>query len=278
MNNTAFNKILLTLLFLLLLTPIVASFLLDLQEKKAEEILIKQEENNQKVIQKMREDVKLRIYLIGKFEPSEQEDFDIIPLKYNIAGYKMYLKKEALNAFSQMADLAIKDGVELNITSATRNFDYQKNLWNNKWDGITLVEGDDLSQSIQNEKERFEKILDYSAVPGTSRHHWGTEIDINSVTPKFFETEEGEKVYTWLNKNASLFGFCQTYNLKGSLRSTGYNEEKWHWSYLPLARKFTEDYKRLITDKNIVGFKGDEHVTSFDLINDYVLGINKECL
>ncbi len=263
---------------LLVLVPYFTSDFLDIRQEK------ENEENYQKIlreeaaIKKAKEDIEKKIYLTGKFDPSKRKDFTLVPLKYAIAGYNMYLRKEALDAFEKMAETAEKEDIELNITSATRNFAYQKDLWNGKWKGTIFVDGKDLSKSIPDGQERFEKILNYSAVPGTSRHHWGTEIDINSVTPKFFETEEGEKVYTWLVKNAPLFGFCETYNEKNDFRLTGYNEEKWHWSYLPLSRDFTREYKRLITNEDIDGFDGDEYVPSFDLINDYVLSINPECL
>ncbi len=96
-----------------------------------------------------------------------------MPDKYNIGGYKMYLRKETLTAFIKMAEKAKEDGVVLKIISATRNFNYQKSLWDKKWTGYTLVEGKDLSKSIPDGLERFKKILEYSAAPTTSRHHWG---------------------------------------------------------------------------------------------------------
>lgn len=120
--------------------------------------------------------------------------------------------------------------------------------------------------------------MEYSAVPGTSRHHWGTDIDINNSTPPYFDSEKGELEYAWLVKNAPLFGFCQPYTLKGTARPTGYNEEKWHWSYLPLAKTFTQEYKNLIKDGDIKEFLGDEYVSGQDLINKHVLGINPDCL
>jgi len=75
-----------------------------------------------------------------------------------------------------------------------------------------------------------------------------------------------------------MHGFCQTYNSRGNIRSTGYNEEKWHWSYLPLAKDFTKRYKELIKEEDLKGFLGDEYVSSVDLINNYVLAINPDCI
>jgi len=242
------------------------------------------ETNEQKILkeqlaqEKAIENAERKIYLTGKFDPAQKKDFVLIPEELNISGYKMYLRKETLNAFLKMRNIAKQDGIDLKIASATRNFDYQKNLWNNKWTGYTLVDGQDLSKSILDESERFKKILEYSAVPGTSRHHWGTDIDLNNANPEYFDTSEGERVYYWLARNASSFGFCQTYALKSSIQATGYKEEKWHWSYLPLAKVFTQEYKNLITAENLKGFDGDVYVPEFDLINDYVLSINPDCL
>jgi LAS superfamily LD-carboxypeptidase LdcB len=278
-------KLIFALFFLIFISlPIFISSFLDFKEQKINEI------NNQKILQEelalkeAEKKIQKKIYLMGKFDPSTRKDFVLIPTIYTIYQNKMYLRKETLDAFLKMRDAAELDGIDLKIASATRNFVYQKNIWNNKWTGITLVNGKDLSKSIPNSLERFKKILEYSAVPGTSRHHLGTDIDINDANQKYFESKLGKETYEWLSKHASQFGFCQPYNLKSSIDNgisvgrQGYNEEKWHWSYLPLAKTFTEEYKNLIKNEDIEGFLGDENVTGQDLINNYVLSINPTCL
>lgn len=273
------QKILLSLItfffIFLLLTPYFTTDFMDLRQKKENEEI---ELAKKAAIRKAQEEAKEKIYLLGKFDPAQMENFVEVPEQYNISGHKIYLREQALYAFSKMAEIALKNNVDLKIASATRNFDYQKDIWEKKWSGTTLVEKKDLSKSIPDGKERFEKILEYSAVPGTSRHHWGTDIDINAATPEYFKTDEGEKVYEWLTKNAFLFGFCQTYAQKGSERQIGYSEEKWHWSYLPLSRTFMQEYKNLIKDTDISRFDGDEYVEGENIINNYVLGINPDCI
>lgn len=255
--------------FVLLLIPIVSSSLLDLGQKKIERELSEQA----KIAQEMEE----KIYLTGKFDPSARRDFVLVQSEDSVTGNRIYLRKETYTAFRAMQDTAGEARVELKIASGTRNFDYQKNIWDKKWLGYTRVEGYDLSKTIPEEKERFKKILEYSAAPGTSRHHWGTDIDINNANPEYFETEEGKKVYGWLHQNASFFGFCQTYNVKGGDRSTGYSEEKWHWSYMPLSRNFLQRYGDLIKESDIGGFLGEESAP-LNLIDNYVLGINPKCV
>ena len=272
-SKNTLKRILPALAFILLLIPIATSSLFNLQQKKANEMILEQ-----KRAQKEAEENTLKkIYLTGKFDPAQRDDFATVPAEYDIGGYKMYLRKETLKAFLDMAEAAAQENIKLSITSATRNFDSQRDLWNNKWNGITDIYGQDESAKTEGE-ERFNKILEHIAVPGTSRHHWGTEIDINGPTLDYFTTEQGKKEYGWLSKNAPMFGFCQTYNFKGSNRIVGYNEEKWHWSYLPLSKNFTQEYKNLIKDSAISGFDGDQYVSGKDLINNYVLSINPDCL
>ncbi len=269
-------KLILSFIFLAFISmPVFTFSLLDYEQGKKNELLEHQILEKELVKQKEKEQ---KIYLMGQFEPAERDDFLAVPAEYNVGEYKMYLKEETLEAFLKMREAAEKDKVDLKIASATRNFIYQKNIWNNKWNGIILVDGKNLSKSTPSGLERFQKILEYSAVPGTSRHHWGTDVDINDANPEYFDEEKGKKEYVWLVQNASKFNFCQPYNLKSSERSTGYNEEKWHWSYLPLAKTFTQEYKNLIKEKDIVGFSGDKYVLQLDLINNYVLGINPDCI
>jgi LAS superfamily LD-carboxypeptidase LdcB len=247
---------------------------LNFREGKINEI------NYQKFLQKEREaqeKIEKKNYLMGKFNPSTREDFVLIPTEYTTDKSTMYLRKETLDAFLKMHDAAAKDKIDLKIASATRNFNYQKDFWNKIWTGASLLNKENLAKSILDNQKRFKKILEYVAVPGTSRHHFGTDIDLNGGNASYFNSEVGKKEYAWLVKNAFLFGFCQPYNLKGEDRTTGYNEEKWHWSYFPLAKNFTQEYKNLVKDEDIKGFLGDENVAGKDLINNYVLDINPDC-
>lgn len=265
-------------LILLIFIPYFTTDFLDLRQKKEKEEnhqrLLKEEE----ALKQAKKDAKEKIYLLGKFDPIKREDFVLIPAKHTLGGNKMYLRKETYAAFLRMKESALLEKIDLQIVSATRNFDYQKILWNNKWTGVTFVDGKDLSKSIPDGLGRFKKILEYSSVPGISRHHWGTEIDINDANPEYFETQKGKEVYEWLTQNAPLFGFCQPYNSKEDSKRTGFNEEKWHWSYLPLAKDFSKRYKELIKDTDINGFLGEEYVPSLNLINDYIFSINPACL
>jgi D-alanyl-D-alanine carboxypeptidase len=211
-------------------------------------------------------------YLLGRFDPATDSRFTQ-PTSLYAQGSAVngYLRKETYEAFQNMAKAAKRDGVNLVIISATRNFDSQKKIWENKWNGRTKVEGKDLT-SISDLKKRARLILLYSSMPGTSRHHWGTDIDLNSLNNNYFLTGDGLKIYQWLLAHASEYGFCQPYTSKANGRK-GYEEEKWHWSYLPLSKIFLEEYKKQILYSDLGGFQGSEQASSLQILTDYVDGV-----
>lgn len=216
--------------------------------------------------------------LMGKINPAKHPDFILIERKH-ASRNGMYMRKAAYAAFQRMAIAAQKEGVRLIIKSATRPFASQKVIWEGKWTGKRLVDGgQDLSKTIPDPQQRALKILEYSSMPGTSRHHWGTDIDLNAFTNDYFAKGKGLKEYEWLSANAATYGFCQTYTAKGPDRPYGYEEEKWHWSYLPIAQTLTQQYKLRLNDEAISGFWGAETAPQIEVVRKYVLGINPACL
>lgn len=215
--------------------------------------------------------------LMGKFKPSEHPDFVKLDNKYTDKP-NLYLRKATYESYKKMHAAAKADGINFTIRSATRNFNYQKGIWERKWTGKTKVEGgQDLSKTTPPNAERAKKILLYSSMPGTSRHHWGTDIDLNSFSNKYFESGKGLKEYEWLQANAAQYGFCQSYSPKGAERPHGYEEEKWHWSYLPIAQPLTNLAKAQLKDEMISGFQGAATATEIGVVEKYVLGINPSC-
>jgi len=217
-------------------------------------------------------------YLMGKFVPEKHADF--VEVSSEHASRKgMFLRKDTYAAFVKMAEAAKADGVEFIIKSATRNFDAQKVIWEGKWNGTRLLEGkENARKKYPLKKDRALKILEYSSMPGTSRHHWGTDFDVNAFVNSYFEQGKGLKEYNWLTAHAAEYGFCQPYTPKGAERPDGYNEEKWHWSYLPVSIKLTQQYQLRLDNQSITGFVGSETAADIDVVRKYVLGINSGCL
>ncbi len=203
--------------------------------------------------------------VLGKFDYKTDSTF--IKVNSNHSAKEIYLKKQVYNAFLDMYDVANNDGITLKIISGTRNFYEQKAIWERKWKKYNNLAP----------KQRALKILEFSSMPTTSRHHWGTDIDLNSLSNSYFSNGKGQKEYEWLKANALNFGFYQVYTIKDSGR-TGYNLEKWHWSYLPLASHYLEYYNANILQNDINGFKGSELAKDLNIIETYVNGIAKKAI
>ena len=204
--------------------------------------------------------------LIGKNQPDSHKEFVKIESEYTNKS-QIYMRKAAYTAFKSMYWDAKKCGIQLEIISATRNFDYQKGIWENKWKRPKYAGWQDL--------DKIRDIMKYSSMPGTSRHHWGTDIDLNSLTNTYFESGDGLKVYNWLKNFGKDYGFYQTYTSKDKGR-TGYNEEKWHWSYMPLASEYLQLYQDSIKYQDLKGFSGSGSAANIKAIEEYVLGIDHD--
>jgi len=237
-----------------------------IKKVKPENILLEKKENE--MIKQTSREIEMKNFLIGKFQLNEHSNFVLVDKKYHNKS-EMYLQKETLKSFIKMRDAAEKDGITLTIVSGTRSFNSQKSIWERKYK-INKAEG---LSDIANIK----KIMLWSSMPSTSRHHWGTDIDINGFD-KYFDgkNEKSNNEYKWLVNNASKFGFCQVYTEKGNeKRHTGYNEEKWHWSYMPLSSEYLKQYKQHITYTDINGFSASKFAKELDIIKEFVFGIGK---
>ena len=195
----------------------------------------------------------------GVFDQSSTK-LKSIPKKYTPKPEKIH--PEVYNSLIDMIDKAQKDNIKLSVVSAFRSYQRQKQIWENKW-------GNRPNDDINHAKN----ILKWSSFPGTSRHHWGTDVDFNSVETAYWKSKEGVKVHKWLQNNAPKYGFCQTYD---DGRQHGYNSEPWHWSYMPVADRYLAQISNPAVLEVVLnqGVKGSEAVRqSGDLMN-YVTSIN----
>lgn len=214
-------------------------------------------------------------YLSGQFDPYSHPEFISLE-KAGIPSSRkgMVLRKETADALKRLIAEFNKDnpGVRFWVQSATRPFYSQKGIWEAKWNGQRQVSGKDL-RTVKDPLERARMILQYSSMPGTSRHHWGTDFDINSLNPAYYRSGQGKKIYEWMLANAPDFGFCLVYT-EG--RDGGYQWEPWHWSYRPLAAPMLRDWNRLYKEKKIQSsFAGSE--SAFHLAPEYVNTIGAAC-
>jgi len=197
-------------------------------------------------------------YILDKINPATDSMFVQVPQKYCLMRTE-YIHKDVLEPYIAMYEAAALNNINLGLISAYRSFDTQAWLWNSRY------------YNSGNPEASAKAVLKYIAMPGTSRHHWGTDIDVLQTKLYFFETEEGKKAYQWMCDHAHEYGFYQVYTAN---RPTGYNEEKWHWTYLPVSQFYLEQFKEKITYQDLTGFSGSEVAEKLRVIDDYVFGID----
>ncbi|KQC02206.1 M15 family metallopeptidase [Pedobacter sp. Hv1] len=204
-------------------------------------------------------------FLMGKYDYTKDTSFVKVPTQF--ARSNVYLKKETYQAFLRMRAAAFQSGIDLNIISGTRSFNDQRSKWESKWFASEFA-------PIKDSQQKVLKLLRWWSMPGTSRHHWGTDLDLNNMKPAYYQTTAGKKLYNWLLNNAPKFGFQQPFCAN---RTSGYQEEKWHWSYVPLSRNYLKAYIKQVSYADINGFKGAQNAKDLALISNWVLGVNPRC-
>ena len=161
------------------------------------------------------------------------------------------MHREVVRPFQRLRDDAAEVGFDLRILSGYRSFDHQASIWNRKASGELAVldsRGAALDIEQMGEREIVYAILRWSALPGASRHHWGTDIDVydDTARPSGYEIdlipEEVEAggmfapLHQWLDeriaKQAS-FGFFRPYHEDRA----GVAPERWHLSHAPVATR-----------------------------------------
>lgn len=162
-----------------------------------------------------------------------------------LVGDSFKLQKPVYEAFQKMKRAALKEGILVQTVSGYRSYNHQKNIWNRKYNKY-------LSEGFL-PKEAITEIIKYSTLPGTSRHHWGTDIDIIDgmvVMPKNLLLEDNyneggvyHKLKSWMDLNAEKFGFHLVYD--NSITRKGFKYEPWHYSYKKISQPMLKDFSLL---------------------------------
>jgi LAS superfamily LD-carboxypeptidase LdcB len=156
------------------------------------------------------------------------------------------LHEHAVRPFLSLRRAALADGFDLSPISSFREFERQLEIWNGKFSGDRpLLDASGLALDAQrlSADERVAAILQWSALPGASRHHWGTDVDLidraatdaeyrPQLTPQEFAPGGPyAPLAQWLQANAARFGFFRPFR---GVRS-GVRPEPWHYSFAPVA-------------------------------------------
>lgn len=156
------------------------------------------------------------------------------------------LHQHVVSPFLTLRAAAAADGIDLVAFSSFRDFDRQLTIWNAKFRGERPMqdrEGRPLDVAQLSPAQRVEAILWWSALPGTSRHHWGTDFDVvdSSAIPKGYKLQVIPSEYLnggpfhrltcWLDEHMHAFGFYRPFTTDRG----GVSPEPWHLSYAPVA-------------------------------------------
>jgi LAS superfamily LD-carboxypeptidase LdcB len=154
--------------------------------------------------------------------------------------------RQALDSYLALKAAAARDGLELRIVSGFRDFDAQLRIWNMKYRGerpLYDAAGNVRAHGDLDPSQLIEGILCWSALPGASRHHWGTDIDVidaaaipedyrvRLLPEEFASAGVFHRLGVWLDENIARFGFFRPY---GEYRG-GVYPEPWHLSHAAIA-------------------------------------------
>ncbi|MBB5212235.1 M15 family metallopeptidase [Microbulbifer hydrolyticus] len=161
---------------------------------------------------------------------------------------------EALTAFSQLRRDAREAGFDPKVVSGFRDFERQRTIWNAKAGGQRPVfdsAGRTLDVARMSPEEIVFAILRWSALPGGSRHHWGTDFDVidaAAVAQDYRVQLTPEEVaddgvfgpfHCWLDEKIATgrsYGLFRPY----AEDRGGVAPERWHLSYAPRAKEFQQ--------------------------------------
>jgi LAS superfamily LD-carboxypeptidase LdcB len=174
------------------------------------------------------------------------------------------LHRDVVQPFLTMRLAARCDGIDLVPTSSFRDYGRQLAIWNGKCRGereLRGADGQSLDPRTLTEEQLVDAILVWSALPGASRHHWGTDMDVidagampagyvvQLVDEEYARGGIFSKLNDWLDENAGRHGFFRPYaKFRG-----GFRPEPWHLSYAPVAavaeREFSLELLRQTLDE-----------------------------
>ncbi len=158
------------------------------------------------------------------------------------------LHREVVVPFQAMRAAAAAEGIDLVAFSGFRDFDRQLAIWNSKYRGERPMQdrdGEKLDALSLPPARRVEAICWWSALPGASRHHWGTDFDVmdRAALPAAYKFQVVPAEYgpagpfarltTWLDAHMHAFGFFRPYDTdRGGVRP-----EPWHLSHAAVAAR-----------------------------------------
>jgi hypothetical protein len=159
----------------------------------------------------------------------------------DVADPPCVLHPRAAEALLAMREAARAAGIDLYVASAFRDFNHQLAIWSAKFNGrrpLLDPSGATIVHAQLHENALIDAILIWSALPGASRHHWGSEVDVldaaalgpgeraQMVAQEYGPGGRFERLTGWLDSNMGQFGFFRPY----ATWQGGVRPEPWHLS------------------------------------------------
>lgn len=182
--------------------------------------------------------------------------------------------------FLKLQQSAKKAGVSLDIASSYRPIERQLDIWNQKWTGQRPAQdrnGKVLDMSLLSDIEKLEAILIWSALPGASRHHWGTDLDVYDapavalceqplalVPEEYTSTGPCGRLKRWMNDHLEEHGFHCPFTGKND----GVAFEPWHISHNEQAAVFQKALTRSALAQLISSLTIEGKQTILDNLDD----------
>jgi len=166
----------------------------------------------------------------------------------------LLMHSEVVSQWQALVESAAKAGFDLQAASAYRSYASQLAIWNQKASGerpLLDANGNQLDVAELSPIECLWAIMKWSALPGASRHHWGSEFDVYDAAslPDGYrlkltveETESGGVLadfYQWLDKALPVTGFHRPFYGQNSVA-----REPWHISCTAVSQPFYESLER----------------------------------
>jgi LAS superfamily LD-carboxypeptidase LdcB len=156
----------------------------------------------------------------------------------------VHLHQRVIEPLRALVAAAAQDSIELRVCSGHRSFERQLGIWNRKATGGQALRdsyGRPIDATTLPPDALIDAILRWSALPGASRHHWGTDMDVYDAgavapgyEPELTEEESATRfhdLHQWLDTHMHAFGFYRPY----ARDLGGVAPEPWHLSYAPVA-------------------------------------------
>jgi LAS superfamily LD-carboxypeptidase LdcB len=213
-------------------------------------------------------------------------DRHLIPLQVGTKSFLVH--PQVSNDLMNLIQAAKMAGFDFHIASGFRTFERQCSIWNRKFSGALPIldqNSTPLDTSKMSPKKLIYSILRWSALPGASRHHWGTDFDVychralgeSSLRLEPWEYQSGHqaKFSNWLRENLETFGFFLPYRLDIG----GVSVEPWHISH----RKTSTQCLAQLTVEKLDQILAQQHVLGKDTVRDelktiynrFILGISQ---